>query len=57
MYLALQSVHRPLQVPDKYKNIYPFIKDDVRRTYAGNDVGLLFSIDIYMCHIEGNPES
>ena len=35
IYLPLQAVHTPLQVPDDYANKYNFIKDKKRRTYAG----------------------
>lgn len=35
LYLALQSVHDPMQVPDKYVAGYEGITDETRRTYAG----------------------
>ncbi|XP_076472377.1 arylsulfatase J-like [Babylonia areolata] len=35
MYLALQSVHIPLQVPKVYSDMYPNLKTDGRRTFSG----------------------
>ena len=35
LYMPFQSVHAPLQVPDKYEKQYEFIQNKNRRTYAG----------------------
>ena len=35
LYMAFQNVHRPVQAPQQYVDKYKFIKDDLRRRYAG----------------------
>ncbi|CAG5119578.1 unnamed protein product [Candidula unifasciata] len=35
LYLPFQNVHAPLEVPDKYYNMYPNIRDHDRRTFSG----------------------
>ena len=35
MYMAFQNVHSPVQAPQQYVDKYSFIKDDLRRRYAG----------------------
>ena len=47
LYLAFQSVHSPLQVPDQYVEQYKHIKDMNRRKFAGNVNNLNFLLSIY----------
>ncbi|XP_037081332.1 arylsulfatase B-like, partial [Pollicipes pollicipes] len=35
LYLAFQSVHAPLQVPKRYRDLYPGVHDRDRRTFCG----------------------
>ena len=35
LYMAFQNVHFPVQAPQQYVNKYRFIKNDLRRHYAG----------------------
>ena len=35
LYMAFQNVHSPVQAPQQYVDKYSFIKDDLRRHYAG----------------------
>ena len=35
LYMAFQNVHIPVQAPQQYVNKYRFIKNDLRRHYAG----------------------
>ena len=44
MYIPMQNVHTPLQVPQKYEDMYPNETDEARRKY----LGLVTSMDDYM---------
>lgn len=35
LYLPFQSVHSPVQVPDRFKNLYPHIQNPTRKEYCG----------------------
>ena len=35
LYMAFQNVHSPVQAPQQYVDKYKFIKNDLRRRYAG----------------------
>ena len=35
LYMAFQNVHFPVQAPQQYVDKYRFIKNDLRRHYAG----------------------
>jgi len=35
LYMAFQNVHSPVQAPEQYVDKYKFIKDNLRRRYAG----------------------
>ena len=35
LYMAFQNVHSPVQAPQQYIDKYSFIKNDLRRHYAG----------------------
>ena len=35
LYIAFQNVHDPVQAPQQYIDKYKFIKNNLRRTYAG----------------------
>lgn len=35
LYMAFQNVHSPVQAPQQYVDKYQFIKNDLRRRYAG----------------------
>ena len=54
MYAPFQSVHAPLEVPEKYEEQYKFINNKARRTYAGTygklhkGIDLLFEVSVYV---------
>ncbi|XP_037071604.1 arylsulfatase J-like isoform X5 [Pollicipes pollicipes] len=35
LYLAMQNVHMPLQVPQRYEDMYPSVRNADRRTFSG----------------------
>ncbi len=47
MYIPMQNVHTPLQVPQEYQDMYPEEKDDARRKY----LGLVTNMDDYVSEI------